>query len=94
MAVSSYLWGESMYLGPVMYRWNIYVDKSIQSGWRERPRELYECELCGKQHHLVIKPDQPFFCTCNHLVEIESPECETCQKYGSGACYALGGDGC
>lgn len=64
-----------MYLGLEEHRFNIYVDKSIHSGWRYEMRHRYDCENCGRNCYLKFQADEPFYChTCGRLIGVTTKD--------------------
>ena len=60
------------YLGKSKYRFNIYVGNP-QHGWRCREAHVYECEHCGAWRFPLYQAKEPFYCTCNQLIDISPP---------------------
>lgn len=72
-----------MYCGTVSVREKSYRteyrppfgDVSVFAGWVETPHEHYRCEHCGRDHRVIGRAPEPFFCgnpDCGRLVGIDS----------------------
>lgn len=55
------------YLGTQEVKFNLYVDKS---GVRYQLRHRYDCDSCGRPHFLRVRAEEPFYCDCQRLIDI------------------------
>jgi hypothetical protein len=70
-----------MHLGTVIVRipktvrrWTEkFGEVPVQVGIHEEEMEHYRCESCGKDHHVLGKPTERFYCSgCQRLVGVTS----------------------
>jgi len=62
----------TMYHGVQERKFNVYVDKSIESGWRFRNLHIYTCDKCRREAAVLLKAEEPFFCECQSLISLEA----------------------
>lgn len=87
-----------MYHGLHELKFNIYVDKSLASGWRYQMLHRYTCEHCGHEHNVLFRATEDFYCSkcANRLVDVRNMteealrqetacECKGKLKYYTGA---------